>query len=158
MKKDNAKQAAYDEKLVPSDDRVKIGKSNLRMDPSVTQREETYQVVLDIIKNTPFYNAFLIFADAPKIYMQQFWLTITKVKKSSFYQFDIDTRRVKLMLRYFEKFLIFAQKFQIKLITVSLKSEDVRSCPIPVDDDEVLDRLTFINKGDIYQVYGKPIP
>ncbi|GKD88632.1 hypothetical protein Tco_1364139 [Tanacetum coccineum] len=26
-----------------------------------------------------------------------------------------------------------------------------------VDDDEVLDRLKFINKGDIYQVYGKPI-
>ncbi|GJT96370.1 hypothetical protein Tco_1091888 [Tanacetum coccineum] len=27
-----------------------------------------------------------------------------------------------------------------------------------VDDDEMLDRLKFINKGDIYQVYGKPIP
>ncbi|GKE12849.1 hypothetical protein Tco_1416400, partial [Tanacetum coccineum] len=92
MKQDNAKQAARDEKLVPLNDRVKIGKSNLRMDPFVTQREETYQVVLDIIKNTPFYNAFLIFADVPEIYMQQFWLTITKVKKFSFYQFDIDNK------------------------------------------------------------------
>nr|GEY43918.1 ribonuclease H-like domain-containing protein [Tanacetum cinerariifolium] len=27
-----------------------------------------------------------------------------------------------------------------------------------IDNDEVLDRLKFINKGDIYQVYGKPIP
>ncbi|GJZ92559.1 hypothetical protein Tco_0664624 [Tanacetum coccineum] len=27
-----------------------------------------------------------------------------------------------------------------------------------VDDDGVLNRLKFINKGDIYQVYGKPIP
>ncbi|GJT88517.1 hypothetical protein Tco_1070234 [Tanacetum coccineum] len=27
-----------------------------------------------------------------------------------------------------------------------------------VDDYEVLDRLKFINKGYIYQVYGKPIP
>ncbi|GJZ17583.1 hypothetical protein Tco_0553706 [Tanacetum coccineum] len=26
-----------------------------------------------------------------------------------------------------------------------------------VDNDDVLDRLKFINKGDIYQVYGKPI-
>ncbi|GKC51894.1 hypothetical protein Tco_1074639 [Tanacetum coccineum] len=26
-----------------------------------------------------------------------------------------------------------------------------------VDDDKVLDRLKFIDKGDIYQVYGKPI-
>ncbi|GJZ58425.1 hypothetical protein Tco_0613919 [Tanacetum coccineum] len=79
MKQDNAKQAARNEKLVSSDDKVKISKSNLRMDPSVTQREETYQVVLDIIKNTPFYNAFLISADVLEIYMQQFWLTITKM-------------------------------------------------------------------------------
>ncbi|GJV57876.1 hypothetical protein Tco_1458881 [Tanacetum coccineum] len=86
MKQHNAKQAARDEKLVPSDDKVKIGKSNLRMDPSVTQKEETYQVVLDIIKNTPCYNTFFISADVPKIYMQEFWLTIKKVKKSSFYQ------------------------------------------------------------------------
>ncbi|GKE03233.1 hypothetical protein Tco_1395251 [Tanacetum coccineum] len=27
-----------------------------------------------------------------------------------------------------------------------------------VNNDEVLDRINFINKGDIYQVYGKPIP
>ncbi|GKB53106.1 hypothetical protein Tco_0903859, partial [Tanacetum coccineum] len=63
MKQDNAKQVARDEKLVSSEDRVKIGKSNLRMDPSITQMEETYQVALDIIKNTQFYNAFLISAD-----------------------------------------------------------------------------------------------
>ncbi|GJT40307.1 hypothetical protein Tco_0940172 [Tanacetum coccineum] len=49
------------------------------------------------------------------------------------------------------------EDFNTRFITVSLKSEDVRSCPIPVDDDEVLYRLKFIDKGDIYQVYGKPI-
>ncbi|GJZ56404.1 hypothetical protein Tco_0611597 [Tanacetum coccineum] len=63
MKQDKAQQAVRDEKLVPSADRVKIGKSNLRMDPSVTQKEETYQVVLDIIKNTPCYNTFRISAN-----------------------------------------------------------------------------------------------
>ncbi|GJU82636.1 hypothetical protein Tco_1285001 [Tanacetum coccineum] len=68
MKQDKAQQAAYDEKLVPSDDRVKISKSNLRMDPLVTQKEETYQVVLDIIKNTPCYNAFLISANNSEAY------------------------------------------------------------------------------------------
>nr|GEV79350.1 hypothetical protein [Tanacetum cinerariifolium] len=78
MKQDKAQQAARDEKLVPSDDSVKIGKSNLRMDPSVTQKKETYQVILDIIKNTPFHNAFLIYANILVIYLQQFWLTIKK--------------------------------------------------------------------------------
>ncbi|GJZ89325.1 hypothetical protein Tco_0661107 [Tanacetum coccineum] len=63
MKQDKAQQAARDEKLVPTEDRVKIGKSNFRMDPTLTQKEETYQVILDIIKNTPCYTAFLITAD-----------------------------------------------------------------------------------------------
>ncbi|GJU27122.1 hypothetical protein Tco_1165743 [Tanacetum coccineum] len=67
MKQDKVKQAARDEKLVPSNARVKIGKNNLRMDPFTKQREETYQVTLDIIKNTPFFNAFLILADTCEI-------------------------------------------------------------------------------------------
>ncbi|GJY33762.1 hypothetical protein Tco_0418231 [Tanacetum coccineum] len=60
MKQDIAKQAGHDEMLVPTDDRVKIAKSNLRIDPSMTQTEETFQVALDILKNVPFYNVFLI--------------------------------------------------------------------------------------------------
>ncbi|GJT85046.1 hypothetical protein Tco_1066763 [Tanacetum coccineum] len=59
MKKDIAKQTAHDEKLVPREDRVPIRESNLRISPSITQREETFQVVLDILKNIPFYNAFI---------------------------------------------------------------------------------------------------
>ncbi|GJS34254.1 hypothetical protein Tco_0532636 [Tanacetum coccineum] len=66
------------------------------MNPSITQREETYQVALDIIKNTPFYKAFLISADGLEIYMQQFWLTIKKVKKSFFYQIDIDNKTCQI--------------------------------------------------------------
>ncbi|GKD07295.1 hypothetical protein Tco_1186980 [Tanacetum coccineum] len=78
MHHEQALQAAHDEKLVPTEDRVKIGKSNLLMDPTLTQKVETYQVILDINKNTPCYNAFLISADVPEIYMQQFWFTIKK--------------------------------------------------------------------------------
>ncbi|GKD10740.1 hypothetical protein Tco_1190425 [Tanacetum coccineum] len=88
MHREQAQQAARDEKLVPIEDRVKIGKSNLRMDPTLTQKEEKYQVMLDIIKNTP-------------CYMQQFWFTIKKVKKSSFYQFDIDNKTCKIDVEVF---------------------------------------------------------
>ncbi|GJU02650.1 hypothetical protein Tco_1112988 [Tanacetum coccineum] len=109
MKQDKAKQAAQDEKLVPFNVRVKIGTSNLRIDPSAKQREETYQVALDILKNTPFFNAFLISADVPEIYMQEILGISLKVENQEF--------------------------------TVPLSSESL-----------------FINKGDIYQVYGQPIP
>ncbi|GJR32500.1 hypothetical protein Tco_1108732 [Tanacetum coccineum] len=77
MKQDKAKKAALDEKLVPAVKRVKIGLSNLRIDPTITQQEETFQVALDILKHTLFYNAFLISADVPEIYMQQKILDIS---------------------------------------------------------------------------------
>ncbi|GJW96781.1 hypothetical protein Tco_0178589 [Tanacetum coccineum] len=76
MHREQAQQAARNEKLVPTKDKVKIGKSNLRMDPTLTQKEETYQVILDIIQNNPCYNAFLVSADVPEIYIQQFCLRV----------------------------------------------------------------------------------
>ncbi|GJW02351.1 hypothetical protein Tco_1561207 [Tanacetum coccineum] len=45
----------------------------MRIDPTMPQKEETYQVILDIIKNTTCYNVCLITADVPEIFMQQLW-------------------------------------------------------------------------------------
>ncbi|GJV62775.1 retrovirus-related pol polyprotein from transposon TNT 1-94 [Tanacetum coccineum] len=56
-------QTARKEAWVPKADRVNISTTNMRIDPTMTQKEETYQVVLDIIKNTSFYKAFLAIAD-----------------------------------------------------------------------------------------------
>ncbi|GJS29172.1 hypothetical protein Tco_0489792 [Tanacetum coccineum] len=105
MHREQAQQAARDEKLVPTEDKVKIGKTNLRVDPTLTQKEETYQVILDIIKNTPCYNAFLISADVPEIYMQRFWFTIKRVKKSSFYQSDLDNKTCQINVELFREIL-----------------------------------------------------
>ncbi|GJZ52693.1 hypothetical protein Tco_0607578 [Tanacetum coccineum] len=57
------KQVALDEALVSTDDRVTIGSCNMRINPIKTQKEPTYQVVLDVLKLSPCYNAFLITAD-----------------------------------------------------------------------------------------------
>ncbi|GJS14483.1 hypothetical protein Tco_0408955 [Tanacetum coccineum] len=54
-------------------DRLKIGKCNLRLSSDVTSKEATLQVVYDVLKITPFYKAFQVTADAPEIYMQEFW-------------------------------------------------------------------------------------
>ncbi|GJW59021.1 hypothetical protein Tco_0105752 [Tanacetum coccineum] len=126
MKQDKAKQVARDEKLVPSDDRVKIGNSNLRIDPSMTQREETFQVTLDILKNTPFYNAFLISVDVLEIYMQQFCLTVEKVKKSSSYQFNIDHKTCHIDVDIFRKILDISLKVENQEFTKPPSSDDLR--------------------------------
>ncbi|GJS69848.1 retrovirus-related pol polyprotein from transposon TNT 1-94 [Tanacetum coccineum] len=70
--------AARDEKWVSSAERVKISSTNIILETTVPQKEETFQVVIDIIKNSTCFKAFTISADIPEIFMQQFWYTIKK--------------------------------------------------------------------------------
>nr|GEZ37283.1 hypothetical protein [Tanacetum cinerariifolium] len=82
-----AQQVILDNALVPPEKRVEIGKCNMRINPTKTQKEPMYQVVLDALALTTCYLAFLIFADDSKIYMHQFWFTINKHDSS--YRFKI---------------------------------------------------------------------
>ncbi|GJT74966.1 hypothetical protein Tco_1041691 [Tanacetum coccineum] len=70
-----ADQIALDDALVAPADRLKIGKCNLRLSSDITSKEATLQGVYDVLKLTPFYKAFQVTADAPEIYMQEFWAT-----------------------------------------------------------------------------------
>ncbi|GJW95832.1 zinc finger, CCHC-type containing protein [Tanacetum coccineum] len=81
-----AQQISLANALVAPKDQVNIGKCNMRIDPTKTQKESTYQVVLDTLALSPCYNAFLITADVPELYMQQFWFTISKIKDTSYFQ------------------------------------------------------------------------
>ncbi|GJR23662.1 hypothetical protein Tco_0972189 [Tanacetum coccineum] len=69
-----AQQKALDDELVAPANRLKIGKSNLRLSSNLKSKEPTLQVVLDALKLTSFYKAFEITADVPEIYMQEFWV------------------------------------------------------------------------------------
>ncbi|GJX55981.1 hypothetical protein Tco_0285878 [Tanacetum coccineum] len=84
-----AQQVALDNALVAPENRVQIGKCNMRIDPTKTLKKSTYQIVLDALTLTTCYPAFLITADVPEIYMHQFWFTINK-KDSTSYRFKID--------------------------------------------------------------------
>nr|GEW95138.1 uncharacterized mitochondrial protein AtMg00810-like [Tanacetum cinerariifolium] len=61
-----AKQVALDNALVLPEKRLKIEKCNARIEFSKPQREETYQVTLDVLKLFPCYPAFLITTEALK--------------------------------------------------------------------------------------------
>ncbi|GKB08170.1 hypothetical protein Tco_0836454 [Tanacetum coccineum] len=54
---------ARDEKWVPTKDRVKISTTNVRLETNVPQKEETFQVIIDVIKNSTCYKAFTISAE-----------------------------------------------------------------------------------------------
>nr|GFC35828.1 hypothetical protein [Tanacetum cinerariifolium] len=68
-------QVALDEALVPSTQRLRIGRSNFRLPSNIQSKESTLQLVYDVLRRCPFFNAFLVTTDVPEIYMQEFWAT-----------------------------------------------------------------------------------
>nr|GEX09433.1 hypothetical protein [Tanacetum cinerariifolium] len=94
---------ALDNSLVTPKDQVKIGKYNMRIDPSKTQKEATYQDVLDTLTLFPCYNAFLITADVLKIDMHQFWFTISKIKDNLFNQINLNKKKYIIGLEVFRE-------------------------------------------------------
>nr|GEX89960.1 hypothetical protein [Tanacetum cinerariifolium] len=70
-------QTAMDEALVPHAQRLRIGKSNFCLLSDIKSKESTLQLVYDVLRICPFFKAFLVTADVPKIYMQEFWATAT---------------------------------------------------------------------------------
>ncbi|GKA12719.1 hypothetical protein Tco_0692265 [Tanacetum coccineum] len=75
------------------------------IDPTMTPKEETYQVILDIIKKTYFYRAFLSSADVPEIYMQQLRHTVTKVKEFTFYEIKMANKKCLVDVEVFRQAL-----------------------------------------------------
>nr|GEW85345.1 hypothetical protein [Tanacetum cinerariifolium] len=76
-----------DEKWVLAKKRVKISTTNVRLKTTVPQKEETFQVIIDVIKNSTCYKACTNSAEVPKIFMQQFWYTVKKVLGTNSYEF-----------------------------------------------------------------------
>ncbi|GJR87703.1 putative reverse transcriptase domain-containing protein [Tanacetum coccineum] len=74
-------------------ERVKISSTNVRLETTVPQKEETFQVVIDLIKKSKCFKAFTISADVPKIFMQQFWYTIKKVQGIDSYEFLLANKK-----------------------------------------------------------------
>nr|GEZ04196.1 hypothetical protein [Tanacetum cinerariifolium] len=94
---------ALDESLVPSTQRLRIGRSNFRPPSDIQSKESTLQVVYDVLRNSPLFRAFQVTADVPEIYMQEFWAT-AKLHHNSF-RFKIDTKKSVLDLEAFREML-----------------------------------------------------
>nr|GFA71179.1 hypothetical protein [Tanacetum cinerariifolium]GFA71185.1 hypothetical protein [Tanacetum cinerariifolium] len=68
-------RVTMDEALVPSTQRLRIGRSNFHLPSDIQSKEPTLEVVYDVLRRSPFFRAFLVTADVPEIYMQEFWAT-----------------------------------------------------------------------------------
>ncbi|GJT81418.1 hypothetical protein Tco_1055760 [Tanacetum coccineum] len=68
-------QQALDDALVLPEQRLRIGNCNYRLSTTFKPKEPTFQVALDVLSLTQFYQAFLNTASVPAIYMHEFWAT-----------------------------------------------------------------------------------
>ncbi|GKD78279.1 hypothetical protein Tco_1340900 [Tanacetum coccineum] len=57
------------------------------------QKEDTFQVVIDFIKNSTCFKAFTISINVPEIFMHQFWYTIKKVQDTDSYEFLLANKK-----------------------------------------------------------------
>nr|GEW86215.1 hypothetical protein [Tanacetum cinerariifolium] len=123
----------------PTKERVKIGTTNVRLETTMPQKEETFQVIIDVIKNSTCYKAFTISAEVLEIFMQQFWYTIKKVSGINSYEFYLANKRYLVDAKVFRKILDICPR---------VKGEDFTKVP---DDESTLTFLIDLSyKGPLY--------
>ncbi|GJR64370.1 hypothetical protein Tco_0010435 [Tanacetum coccineum] len=134
------KVAARDEKWVPFTERVKISFTNVRLETTVPQKEDTFKVVIDFIKNSKCFKAFTIYVDVPEIFMQQFWYTIKKVQGTNSYEFLLASK----------KWVVNANVFRT-ILDICPRVEGVYFTNVPDDDATLAFLIELGYKGPLYK-------
>nr|GEU70142.1 monodehydroascorbate reductase [Tanacetum cinerariifolium] len=79
-----------DDQIKPHIRWVPIGKSNCYLDVEKSQSNPIYKIVVDILKHTNFYRAYIASLTIQSIYIQQFWDTIRYDKTTRCYKCQLD--------------------------------------------------------------------
>ncbi|GJU32646.1 hypothetical protein Tco_1176235 [Tanacetum coccineum] len=140
MNPQETQQVARDEKWVPFSKRVKVSSTNVRLETTVPQKEETFQVVIDLVKNSSCFKAFTISSDVPEIFMQQLWYSIKKVQGTDSYEFLLANK----------KCVVNDDVFRI-ILDICPRVEGVNFTDVPDDDTTLafLIKLAIINKENV---------
>ncbi|GJZ31625.1 hypothetical protein Tco_0576672 [Tanacetum coccineum] len=163
---------------------VKISSTNVKLETTMQQKEETFQVVIDVIKNSTCFKAFTITTEVPEIFMQQFWYTIKKdiclrVEGEEFTEVQDDDVALTFLIDLGYK------DFAIQIDHMKERKSRRETMPFPrftkviinhflsqhkslfklqfqhyhtIKDDGIVNRLKFVRIGEDYQEYGLPIP
>nr|GEY92679.1 copia protein [Tanacetum cinerariifolium]GEY92691.1 copia protein [Tanacetum cinerariifolium] len=100
---DLVRTLVLDKALVPSTKRLRIGRSNFTLPSDIQSKESTLQVVYDVLRGCPFFKAFLITADVPETYMQEFWAAA--YVHQYFIRFKMDSKKNIVDLEAFREML-----------------------------------------------------
>ncbi|GKD13063.1 hypothetical protein Tco_1197470, partial [Tanacetum coccineum] len=126
--------------FVPFTERVKISSTNVRMETIVPQKEETFQVVIDLIKNFKCFKAFTIYVDVPEIFMQQLWCSIKKVQGVDSYEFLFANKKCVVNTDVFRT-----------ILNICPRVEGVNFTDVPDDDTTIAFLIKLGYKGMFYK-------
>ncbi|GJR51231.1 retrovirus-related pol polyprotein from transposon TNT 1-94 [Tanacetum coccineum] len=144
-----ADQIALDDALVAPADRLKIGKCNLCLSSDVTSKEATLQVVYDVLKLTPFYKAFQVTADAPEIYMQEFWASAYVHNRSV--RFKMNNKKHILDLDQFRDILQICPKVGNKKFEEPPLEKEILAFLASLGHSGEIRKITDVNVNKLHQ-------
>nr|GFA29783.1 hypothetical protein [Tanacetum cinerariifolium] len=140
---------ALDEALVPSAQRLRIARSNFRLPSDIHSKESTLQVVYDVLRRSPFFRAFLVTADVPEIYMQEFWAT-AKVHQHSI-RFKLDTKKHIVNLESFREMLHISPRVSGQSFAELPFEEEILEFLRFLGHNAQIKTLTDVNVNKFYQ-------
>nr|GFB69876.1 putative ribonuclease H-like domain-containing protein [Tanacetum cinerariifolium] len=129
-------QVVLDKDLVPSTQRLRIGRSNFRLPSDIQSKESTLQLVYDVLCRCPFFKAFLVTADMPEVYMQEFWATAYVHQRSI--RFKMNNKKHIVELESFREMLHICPR---------IPGQAFAELPF---EEEILELIRFLR-------YGAPI-
>nr|GFA94441.1 hypothetical protein [Tanacetum cinerariifolium] len=146
-------QVALDEALIPSTKRLRIGRSNFRLPSDIQSKESTLQVVYDVLYGCPFFKAFLVNEDAPKIYMQEFWAT-AYVHQFSI-RFKMDIKKNIVDLKAFREMLHISPRVPGQSFDELPFKEEILDF---LQDDILFSTIKMVSRHQNTQQYGAILP
>nr|GEW68559.1 hypothetical protein [Tanacetum cinerariifolium] len=142
-------QVALDEALVPHASRLRIEKSNFHLRSDITSKESTLKVVYDVLRLTPFYKAFLVTADVPEIYMQEFWATTTVHHHSI--RFKMNNKKCIVNLEYFREMMRICLRIPNQTFDELPFEEEILAFLRYLGDSGEIKKITDVNINKLHQ-------
>nr|GFA74769.1 hypothetical protein [Tanacetum cinerariifolium] len=137
--------------LVAFDSQLKIFHTPLNDDtPYIQSKEPTLQVVYDVLRRSPFFRAFLVMADVPEIYMQEFWAT-AKVHQPSI-RFKMHTKKHIVDLESFKEMMHISPRVPGQSFAELPFEEEI------LEDDILFSTIKVVSRHQNTQQYGAILP
>nr|GEX17162.1 hypothetical protein [Tanacetum cinerariifolium] len=142
-------QVAMDEALIPHTKRLRIGRSNFCLLSDIKSKESTLQLVYNVLRLTSFFKAFLVTADVPEIYMQEFWATATIHHHAI--RFKMDNMKHIVNLDSFKDMLHICPRLPGQSFVEPTFEEEILDFLCFLGHSEAIRKLTDVNINKLHQ-------